>query len=524
IGHHAFMDDIEEWITWGAKNKLNTLFVHVTADKPALGAATEEQCQSKKAHALDSAEKYGVIIEHGGHGLSHFVPRKEFKKSPELFRFDGEKRTKDHNFCPNNTKDSELFRKRAREHFLSHPRVDVFHVYPDDIPGGGWCQCDQCKDYSPSEQQLMAINTAAEELEKVNPEASLVHIAYHDTEEVPEKVIPRNNVSLLWAPRRRCYAHSLNEANCQINNYFSTNIGRNIDQFKEKKPPRVFEYYLDAILFKSLLPPLPTVMQEDLRFYRDKGVHTVQALMTGDRKWITPQLNAWLFARLSWNPDQDLVQLLREFSRVVFKNNSDLTEYYRSLERAFALALDMVSGQNVLRFETDQSKTFDSPPVDMADPYGLSLEHLDKKVRANEEILELISQAEKSLLCNKNRASDESWDREFRSFKLTKAWLLFDLSRVRLYHCISKGTNKELVKKAVKEVETAINEVFNWGKENIADSRYEKNFRFIHFVFWQIRVNQIKASETMSLPFRVLLKIKTLVQLGVLFIQVRRLY
>ncbi len=43
IGHAAFMADADGWIVWAARNRLNTIFLHVTADALAFGAAPEKQ-------------------------------------------------------------------------------------------------------------------------------------------------------------------------------------------------------------------------------------------------------------------------------------------------------------------------------------------------------------------------------------------------------------------------------------------------------------------------------------------------
>jgi len=65
----------------------------------------------------------------------------------------------------------------------------------------------------------------------------------------------------------------------------------------------VFEYWFDAILFAGGVPDLSATMAEDLRFYAEAGVHTVQLLMTGHGRPPQPHPNPPAFARLAWNPD-----------------------------------------------------------------------------------------------------------------------------------------------------------------------------------------------------------------------------
>ncbi|MFW9992425.1 MAG: DUF4838 domain-containing protein [Candidatus Odinarchaeota archaeon] len=526
IGHYIFMKDVEDWISWAARNRLNTIYMHVTVEKPAFGSAPEKQWQQLKDRAVLLAREYGMLIEHGGHGLENFLPRKMFKMVPDAFRYNGKERTRDHNFCPSSTEGLKIIRSNAEKYFLSHPEVDVFHLYAADIPGGGWCECERCREYTPSEQALIAINNVAEPLGAINPFAQVVSIAYHDTEKVPRKVTPRENVSLLWAPRRRCYAHAIDDTECPINStQFAEIFVSHVAHYRNNSPPpRIFEYYLDAILFKSLLPPL-FVMQRDIKFYRKNGAHTVQALMTGDREWMTPQLNNWLFSRLTWNPDQEIKQLVSSFCRAVFKtNDQNLISYYLALEQAFRLALDMVPEQNELRYETDTGKIFDVPPTDMADPYYAPLETLQEKTRTNEKILDLVKTAETCLLAARPAVDPGAWEREQKSFGLTKTWLEFDLNRIKLYTLVAAKADKREIEQAAKNARTSLDEVIKWGKNNIKDKRFRLNFRFMHVVFWQIRLEHILVNEVHGKLKGTLVKAKLLIKIGYQYWRMKRLY
>ncbi|MHA2295178.1 MAG: DUF4838 domain-containing protein [Candidatus Hodarchaeales archaeon] len=525
IGHYAFMRDIENWIIWSARNRLNSIYLHVTKEELAIGQAPEHEWKNHEKAALALIEEYGMVIEYGGHGLESFLPRKLFKSLPEAFRYDGKERTKDYNFCTSNDRGMEIMRKNAGKYFLSLSFVDVFHLYPADIPGGGWCECKKCHNLSPSDQALVAINNIAEILYEINPSAQIVSIAYHDTEHVPT-IIPKKNVVLLWAPRRRCYAHAINDSKCSVNNKeFAETFISQANHYKSSLPPRIFEYYLDAILFKSLLPPLINVMKQDMIFYREKGARAIQALLTGDREWITPQINAWLFARLSWNPEQELEQLICSFCEAVFDTKDHrLISYYQSLERAFSLALDLVPDQNKLHFESNTMKIFDSPPTDMADPYHAPLEILQKKVRDNETILDLLKEAETCLQAVRTTANLEAWKKEYTHFNLCKAWLEFDLNRVKLYSLASAKTNKNEMKSALKNAQTSLDEVMKWGETHIKDKRFKINFKFIHFIFWQIRLKQISASKIYGRPKRMVIKVKVLIELGYKYLRMKKLY
>jgi hypothetical protein len=515
VGHYAFMQNVEDWIVWAARNRLNTVFAHVIEGPMALGAAPDRQWQAHKEAAVTLARQRGMVIEHGGHGLAALLPRKLFPRMSEAFRYHGGRRVRDHNFCPSCEEGLDVIRQNAEIHFRAHPEVDVFHLWPDDIPGGGWCECSRCQDYTPSEQALLAVNAVAEALEGVNPDAQISFLAYMDTEAVPAKVVPRHNVCLLWAPRSRCYAHAADENACRVN------VPRYADVFRAQvahvkaQGARVFEYYLDALLFKSLLPPLPTVMQRDLQFYRDAGAHTVQALMTGDRPWITPQLNAWLFARLCWDPDQDLDALLTDFSQATFgTTDASLPAYYRALEAAFALALDIVPEQVALRLDLGLKQLIDDPIADMGDPVYAPPEVLRIKCQANAAIEGLLREAAGHLEAARPSVLPEAWSAERAAFDLSSAWLRFDLARVRLYDAVASAPTASDARRWFDEAQLALRDVLAWGDRHIAEPRFRKNYRGIHRTFWQLRLEKIRRDHFAHPWLRWFLQVKSLIQIA----------
>lgn len=528
VGHYAFMKDVEDWIVWAARNRLNTIFLHVIDDPLALGAAPESQWQAHKATAVPLARQRGMTIEHGGHGLTSLLPRNLFKQMPDAFRCHDGERMPDHNFCPTSVDGLAVIRRNVETYFRARPEVDVFHLWPDDIPGGGWCECERCHAYTSSEQSLMATNVIAEVLERVNPKAQIAFLAYQDTEKVPTRVTPHHNVCLSWAPRNRCYAHATDDETCSVNApHYAETFRAQVEHFHAAgaQSPRVFEYYLDGLLFKSLLPPLPTVMQRDIRFYHGAGAHTVQALMTGDCPWLTPQVNAWLFARLAWNPDQDLDALLADFCRSTYGTDSpDLPGYYRSLEAAFSLALDVVPEQIRIEFDLGLGQLLNNPPADMGDPAFAPPEVLRHKSRANAAISDLVEDAARHLETVQPTAIPDVWSTERIAFDLARAWLRFDLNRVRLYEAVASTPVAPDVQQRFDETQAALDDVLAWGAMHIADYRFRRNFLIIHQMFWQLRLRKIRADYFVGAGGRWFLKIKSLIQIGCSFLRLRGMY
>jgi hypothetical protein len=154
-----------------------------------------------------------------------------------------------------------------------------------------------------SEAALRTANAVAEVAERERPGVQVAYLAYHETEDVPRGVHPRRNVCLLFAPRERCYEHSLADPTCRRNRRYRDLLLAQVEHFGTRgaAPPRVFEYWFDAILFAGGVPDLRDTIGEDLGFYADAGVHTVQLLMTGHRRRPSPHPNPLTFARLAWD-------------------------------------------------------------------------------------------------------------------------------------------------------------------------------------------------------------------------------
>ena len=498
VGHYAFMQAIEDWIAWAAHNRLNTIYLHVTEEPLALGAAPEGQWQAHKERAVPLAHQRGMTIEHGGHGLAALLPREHFRKLPEAFRYHAGRRTPDHNFCPSSGEGMAIVRRNAEAHFRAHPEVDVYHLWPDDIPGGGWCACERCRSYTSSEQALLAINAVAEVLAEVDPAARIGFLAYWDTEAVPAQVVPRDNVCLVWAPRSRCYAHATDDPDCPVNvPHYAETYRAQVAHFPHQ--PHAFEYYLDAILFKSLLPPLPSVMQRDLRFYRDAGTHTVQALMTGDHPWLAPQLNAWLFARLSWDPEQDPDALVADFCRATYGMVGELPAYYRALEAAFGLALDIVPEQIDRQMDLSIKGLVTHPPADMGDPAYAPPEVLREKCQASVAIEPLLREAAQHLGTARGAVAaagrSGTWEAERTRFELVQAWLRFHLARLRLYDAVARTPIARDARERYAEAKAALRAVTAWGEAHLDDPRYRANYTVMHEGFGRMQLERIRGEH-----------------------------
>jgi len=490
LGHDLYLADLGAWVVWAARNRLNTVFLHLFPP-PAIGGKPEPFWAARLQEALPAIRERSLVVEYGGHGLSDLLPRGVFRATPDAFRFDGTRRTPDHNFCPSHPETRRLIHENAARYLQEHPGVDVFHLWPDDIIGGGWCQCPACADLSATDQALQATNDIAEVLADANPTARIAFLAYHDTVAPPTRVRPYPNVCLLYAPRERCYAHALSDDACALNHdTYAPHCREQIAVFEEDgaREHRVFEYYTDAVLFKSMLPPLPSVLAGDLRFYRDAGIHTIQTLMTADRPWVSMPINLWLFARLAWDADADPEALVDDWCAAAFGEEAtgETAAYIRASEAAWQRALTLTPDELALGMNMKLRTLLDDPPRDVLDYMTAPPETRRAKQTLLAEALLLLDEAQTHLDAAAGTTTQpEALGRERAAFDLTRAQFAYLRARQRAYLLLPSDSPDEDaspadVNAALDEAQAALEQALRWGRIHIPDRHNRAIFALMH--------------------------------------------
>lgn len=392
LGHHAFMARAEDWIVWAARNRLNTIFFHVDEHGLGLGAIPVKQFREHRDAVLTAARARGMILEYGGHGLSALLPRNTFAEHPDWFPMRKGERDGRFNLNVLSADALEAVKAAARAWFEANPGYDVYHLWGDDLPDGGWCEAATAEGYSPSDQLMLATNAIAEVLGELAPTAKLAFLSYHDTEE-PPRIAPSDNVALTFAPRLRSYAAGIDAPN-PVNAKYPDLWRRNAALYQGVGQARVFEYWLDAILFKVVVPPMVDVIRRDLAFYAANGAHTVGALVTGSLPLIAPSLNVYAFARLAWNPRQTAKDIREIFCGHVFKAVLHMPPYFEALERAFAADLDFSPEEAFLKGRGNLEETVADPPADIGSPFNVPEDLIGEAQQRQERALVHLDEAE----------------------------------------------------------------------------------------------------------------------------------
>jgi len=140
--------------------------------------------------------QYSLNVEAGGRDFPLLLPGNLFLFNRDLFRMVQGKRVAAHHFCATNPKTIEIISKNIQNLFtramqkVTTPRI--FHLLPDEKHENTWCACPACRAFRPAEQYLIAVNTAAGILTKLDPDAKLAYIDFK-LEPDAAQIKPRGN-------------------------------------------------------------------------------------------------------------------------------------------------------------------------------------------------------------------------------------------------------------------------------------------------------------------------------------------
>ncbi|SRR5579875_258036 len=284
-------------------------------------------------------ERFQVNAEYGGHIVPQLMPRALFDSHPEYFAAgaDGTRITLG-NFCVSNEDALALVHENALAFARDYPENRMAHVWGADLRDGGWCQCAACEALSPQLQYMKVVDTVARSLAESGIEVPVAYLAYHDTLAPDPSLKPRENVWFEWAPRERCYAHAIDDAECAVNREYYPWLERYLEIFDGRG--MIFEYYADAILFGGLSFATPGVIVRDLQAYHGIGIRSVSCLTFGAFSVFGYPLNLETFARATRSLDYDPEHAAVEIARTRHPRcAAEITNAYRAIERASTLAL-----------------------------------------------------------------------------------------------------------------------------------------------------------------------------------------
>jgi hypothetical protein len=531
LGHGSYLERYEDYLPWAARNGYSSVFFHTSNDALTIGSAPAALYESLRTGIAPMALRMGLEIELGGHLLTSFLPRSFFKTEPELFRMKEGRRLADRNLCASNPRALDLAASGFLRFAEAHPEVEVFHAWPDDLPGGGWCSCPACSSEggtrTPGAQSLRvamrlaaALAEADSALGRKKPRR-LSFLAYHDTEDSltdgPGLGSIAANLELLWAPRRRCWAHGYGDASCAVNAGSIGGFRRSARAWKAAGGGRVtvFEYWEDALLFKAALPALAATLEGDVEAYAGAGkaleerADALGVLCTGGRVPLAPRPNLWLLPRLALGAGSEAGAVFAEWVEAAYGGAAaPMRLYWAALEAAWKIDLEIEPGDTGLSDFHEVAKMVDEPIIDWGDPWSASLARLTRRRDRCEELFDRLREAEKSLAAATELATAatelatagvaEPWAAavhlEAKEYLISGSLLELDCARLAVYQEYASGDTRAAADVALLAGSTLSALYRTLG--GLPDRRSRADLKLLLFVYYGLRLRAVRRAAS----------------------------
>lgn len=309
--------------------RMRCIFYYDALGHPEFAA----RLKSNDAHG----SKYGGALSYWNcHQIPWFVNKdKYYAEHPEYFALVDGKRIADSTPCLSNPDVLRITIEETRKAMLAYPDYAIYSVEQGD--GCPYCLCERCNNlkaqFGGTESGLMIwfANQVADALKDEFPDKFVGTFAYQYTRQAPKNITPRENVVVRLCPIEECQLHKY-DANCE----------KNLDFLKDLREwaqvaPHLYIWDYVATFSNYMLPePNIWVVQNRFRHFRD--AHAIGVMTQGSYQSVSDafdDMKAYVMARLLWDPDRDINEVIREFTDAFFgKAASPIIREYLEFERS----------------------------------------------------------------------------------------------------------------------------------------------------------------------------------------------
>ncbi len=235
---------------------------------------------------------------------------------------DGQRAANGQTLCFSNPDALRWFVDNAANWVLTNcANEDYVSMWSADTGAVALCQCDRCRraDWNATDWYVTLHNEIRKFLAERDWRGRFGWIVYHGSRDRPQQVQLHDHgegMDLLYAPRRRGGTREGPFTNdSAASREYRALLAAWLEYLREndyRGTKTVFEYYYDLVLLgplaagRTFLIPWHDVMQEDIRFYRDKGFDGFYDCSPPAAVWWPDPLSKWLYAELLWDADLDL--------------------------------------------------------------------------------------------------------------------------------------------------------------------------------------------------------------------------
>lgn len=274
--------------TWAARNRIN-------------GAMTARE------------QPGGVEAYWSVHTFFPLMPPEEFFGShPEYYSLIDGVRTHDHaQLCVTNPDVVRILTERLLKVMREQPQYLIYDVSQNDWAGA--CECDKCQAVAKAEESesgpvIQLVNQIAEQVEKEFPDKFVGTLAYQYTRKPCKTFKPRHNVVVRFCSIECCFAHDF--LSCEENKSF-------VDDLRGWASIAPHLYIWDYVVnFSHYILPYPNfrVLKPNIQLFREnKAIGIMEQAAYQSRGGEFAELRAYVIARLLWNPDADVDEIINDF-------------------------------------------------------------------------------------------------------------------------------------------------------------------------------------------------------------------
>jgi len=285
------------------------------------------------AASVKPAEYGGTIAYYPTHNAAVILPPSDyFADHPEYYALTADGKRISDNPCLSNENVIQIYIDYAKKQIAENPGIQSVAMCLND--SGVTCQCPNCKaiyaeDGATSGTLVRLLNRVSDAIKPINPNVKIITLAYASTVE-PPTVACRDNILIYFCPITMCYAHLLQT--CESED--SIAACRQLKGWgKVAKNILIFEYPMDYHEGNALPYAKYDALQPNIRFYYENNVRGLFNCTPADCDPNFFVLDTYLYAKLLWNPNADMKELMRSF----------LSKYYGDGWQYIAEYLRMVS-------------------------------------------------------------------------------------------------------------------------------------------------------------------------------------
>ncbi|MCM8768316.1 MAG: DUF4838 domain-containing protein [Candidatus Omnitrophica bacterium] len=288
-------------------------------------------------HASSPSEKkYGFYSLWSSHNAR--LAQSLFSEHPEYFA-EVKGRRYVENICFSHPETERLIAEELANYIRKRPYVEILSLFPAD--NQTYCRCDRCNQVDVSTAWFQFYNRVTSRLKTEFPHLKFATLAYQGYRNVPNCQIENTHL-LEYCAYSRCHVHPFSQTNCQLNQ----NTLVEVEKWKKTGLGLGFYgYEFDIFTTNHRFVPFLTMLDEEIKTLKRAGFISIIPEISLSPKAgpetmvlnVQNRLPAYLYARLLWNPEEKMSDILSDWCQTVFNVAADtMYQYYLLLDQAWS--------------------------------------------------------------------------------------------------------------------------------------------------------------------------------------------